>query len=425
MKKLICIIIILTLCAGLPVTVFAENEDFDIDTSYFPNGIKCRGTENDISFLLTDDYYRDRLSSVYVQDNIASTSYVTVFIVEGYEEIKHEIISLLSPRFVVQFHYTIYSLNQKQAAFDELLLENDGNILSIKFSSDYMGIEIVVAEENWISYSEKLTGQYGDFISVHPYYDTQNLFEGIPGQGTVENPMEHWEQNGYPDYISFAFEGAGMLEDGINYGCWIIGITGDNAINEQAVINLLAPTCLITFEKCIYSYSERKIAYEGILALEDDDIIDVILLSDDERVLVIVPDELIAMYDEMLTSGFGHMVWVSEDIRGVNQGSVPSGWGDSLLPIDIPDVISAAGTSHPFIWITFAALLFLFGATTIIFFKRPSFIRVFLTNNGDAVSEDTSASFSKKQVVAAIAGSTRTPSDDVHSSLMKRIKNSR
>jgi len=445
MKRLICLLIILTMCIALPLTAYADNDDYEFDTSYFHNGIKGKGTETNLSLLLTDDYYRDRLSSVYVQDTIASVSYVTIFIVEGYEEIKHEIIELLSPKFVIQFHYTIYSLSQKQAAFDEILGENDDKILSMAFSADYIGIEIIVAAEDWFEYYKKLTQKYGFFISVNPFVNIPDLSDGIPGQGTLENPEEYWEENGYPDNISFAFEGGSMLEDGVNYAFWIIGIVNANETDKQVIIDLLAPTCLITFEDSLYSYNERKIAYDGILALEDENIIAVILLSNMDKVLVIVEEEDIKHYDELLTAQFGGMVWVSEDIRFIALDG--SGWNDILPPVSTPEeiapgavtpdlvepllpiggieVTSPGNEANPFFWVTLVIILLLCGVAALFIIRRYALSPAMQTTNGDIVSGTAPVKMGKKQIQTAIKDSTKTPSDNVYTSLMERIDKKR
>jgi hypothetical protein len=225
-------------------------------------------------------------------------------------------------------------------------------------------------------------------LPANAYADIPILSDGIPGQGIIKNPVEYWETNGYPDNISFAFEGGSMLENEINYSFWIIGIINDGKTNKQEIIDLFSPHCLVTFENSTYSYNERKAAYDGMLAMQDENIFDVIYMKNTDEVVVVVSEENFDRYTEILPAQFGGMVRVSD---GSDIGINTQAGGDNLLPPNIPNIITLENTTNLYFWIVSAIVIFLCGTIAMMFVRRIRLTRVMQTNNGNAITENTTS----------------------------------
>jgi len=240
---------------------------------------------------------------------------------------------------------------------------------------------------------------------------TYRLSDGIPGQGMIENPAEYWEENGYPDNISFAFEGGGMLEDEINYSFWIIGVI--NEAYRQEIIDLFTPNCLITFKDCTYSYNERKIAYDGILAMEDENILDVIFIKNTEEILVVVSEENFDRYTDLFPVQFGGMVRVSD---GSDIGSDSQAGGDFQI-----GGVEPAHENSRVLWFTAAGIIALIGLATLVFIRTRINSPAMQANNGEIIT--VSGKAGKKQVEAAVQNSARTPPDEVFDSIIKKLEN--
>ena len=122
-----------------------------------------------------------------------------------------------------------------------------------------------------------------------------------PGRGDVEDLEAYFEENGYPDHLSFVFEEGGeMREDGTIYTYWLVGIVDITEEQEQAILDLAAPTCLVTFENALFNHEEKVRAYDTIAALEDPNITHLVFGKNTGTVWVGVPEEMAKDYAEYL-----------------------------------------------------------------------------------------------------------------------------
>jgi len=252
-----------------------------------------------------------------------------------------------------------------------------------------------------------------DPLPIEPKTDQDNtprLADGIPGKGAIENPVEYWEANGYPDNISFAFEGGSENIDGTNIVFWIIGIVNADDKSKQEIIDLLSVNSRITFENCTYSYNQREAAYNAILAMKDDKILDVIFLRGSEKIQIIVATDNVVIYSESLSAQFGGMIWVTDE-SGV-------GYNDFL-----PNGTTGAGKNSPDFLVWSIGVILILGMAAILIANRTRLIPALQTTNWNVVTEN--APISTKQTIAAIKNSALTPSDDVFKNIMEKVNNTK
>ena len=227
--------------------------------------------------------------------------------------------------------------------------------------------------------------------------------DGAVGRGTVENPCEYWEANGYPDNIAFAFDPSGeiLLEDGTSVVYFEIGIVNADEASKQKIIDLLSPNCFITFTDCTWSYNQRQAIRNEILAMNDEKIIDVVLMTNRDGIFVIVLEDSVAHYTETLSAQFGDIISVG------GSESTPVVAQVSQMPL------------YQNNWIFLAILTLLCGIAITLYFNRTRFIPAMQTNSGNIVTGN--APISRKQTIALIKDSALTPSDDVFKSIMEKI----
>lgn len=73
------------------------------------------------------------------------------------------------------------------------------------------------------------------------------------------------------NYISYA--GGEILDDDTIISYWEIGVIDADEAIKQEILDLLAPTCFVTFTDCTYSYAQRIAAFDGITALNDPNMV--------------------------------------------------------------------------------------------------------------------------------------------------------
>jgi hypothetical protein len=262
------------------------------------------------------------------------------------------------------------------------------------------------------------------------------LADGVAGRGTIDAPDKYWAANGYPDNISFAFEAGGeMLNDGTSVAYWEIGIVNADEENKQEIIDLLSPSCRITFSDCTFSYRQREAAFNEIYASRNDIVCDVQMILNGETILVEIADGYEKEYAQKYVERYGWFVEVTtNDISAAKyyaQKDVEQyGWfvegTNDVSATD--DAIAGLGMdmggnkNNPFgSWVLPVCLILLVGMATAVFFNRNRFVPAMQANNGDVVTEN--APVSTKQTVAAIKNSALTPSDDVFKSIMEKVNN--
>lgn len=141
---------------------------------------------------------------------------------------------------------------------------------------------------------------------------------GEAGHGTIEDIYKYWEQNGYPEYVSYAYEAGGeVLDDDTVVSFWEIGIVNSDDTMQQEILDLLSPTCFVTFFKCSHSHAERLKAYNSIMALNDTNIIRVNIGENTESIFVIfdknLTEEQQKEYASKLIKEYGTFIVVSDD----------------------------------------------------------------------------------------------------------------
>ena len=241
--------------------------------------------------------------------------------------------------------------------------------------------------------------------AVWPYADV------LPGNGTIEAPYEYWEQNGYPANVSFVFQvGDEPLEDGTSITYWEIGIVNADESSKREILDMLSPNCRITFNKYTYSHNQSEAVRNEILAMNDEKIIDAIVKKNTDGIFVIVKEDSVDYYREILIARFGDII----SIGGDESTPVTAALNGNILNADAPLL-----ASHN--WIFPAILILLCGIAAMLYITRARFIPAMHTNSGNIVTGN--APIGRKHTVAAIRNSALTPSDDVFKSIMERIDN--
>ncbi len=256
-----------------------------------------------------------------------------------------------------------------------------------------------------------------------------------PGRGDVEDLEAYFEENGYPEHLSFVFEAGGELgEDGTIYTYWLVGIVDITEEQEQAILDLAAPTCLVTFENALFSHEEKVRAYDTIAALEDPNITHLVFGKNTDTVWVGVPGELAKDYAEYLIRdlGLGAVVSVTDENSFaylLTESAVPgqgtlntvptlggkTGYdmgGGSLTIGAVPDTAYAetALPLWPVLIIGLAALAFLLTART--------FLLPVPAAGGGTLARHT---VSRKQAEQAVREATAQPRDDLFPSILRKL----
>ena len=138
-----------------------------------------------------------------------------------------------------------------------------------------------------------------------------------PGRGEIDDIYAYWEKNGYPDYVSYAFESGGEWSDGAVYSHWEIGLADADETQKQAILDLVSPNCLVEFKNCLFTHAQKQTAYDTLteLAETDKNILEVIFIRNDDTVWVAVPEELTKEYAKYLIHdlGLGAVVSVTDE----------------------------------------------------------------------------------------------------------------
>ena len=235
--------------------------------------------------------------------------------------------------------------------------------------------------------------------------------DGLAGRGTVERPDEYWEQNGYPDNISFSCEvGGELLDNGTNVIFWEIGVVNADEAAKQEILDLVSPNCRVTFRDCTYAYNQRKAAFDEISASLGDIVQFVIMSRNSEHVAVVVASGYEEEYAQKLLEEYGAFILVQNGLPVDNAGLAMDG-------AIIVDPISKVNVN----WFLPAVMIMLCFVATIVFFNRTRLVAAFQTNSGSIVTGNSPVS--RKQIIAAIKNSAITPPDDTFDSIMDKIEN--
>ncbi len=239
---------------------------------------------------------------------------------------------------------------------------------------------------------------------------TANLRDGEAGRGTVENATEYWGTNGYPYYVSYAYEAGGsMLDDGNSVSYWEIGLVdGDDGIKEE-VLDLLDPTCLVTFIDCTYSYAQRMAAYEEINAWNDSNIVQVTMGANTEMVHVTLSSNLsleqIREYGSNLVDEYGSFILIMDNelntdtTTGVDYGGDVGIWSNLSL-LWMFALVACAGMGF-------------------LILRHHRLVPVAQTTTGSILTQEGKPT--RKAVVDAIRKSEISPAEDTFKKIMSNL----
>ena len=254
------------------------------------------------------------------------------------------------------------------------------------------------------------------------------------GRGDVEDLEAYFEENGYPDHLSFVFEEGGELrEDGTIYTYWLVGIVDLTEEQEQAILDLAAPTCLVTFENALFNHEEKVLAYDTIAALEDPNITNLIFGKNTDTVWVGVPEEMAKDYAEYLIrdldlgavvsvtdeNSFSYLLTESAVPGQGTLNTVPTVAGEIGYDIGVlttgvvPDAAQAenAPPLWPVLILGLAALAFVLTART---FLLPA---LGLAGGGTLARHTVS----RKQVEQAVKENTAHPRQELYASILEKL----
>lgn len=258
-----------------------------------------------------------------------------------------------------------------------------------------------------------------------PSRDTApSLSGGIPGRGEVGDIYQYWEENGYPDYVSYAYAAGGEVRDGVSCTYWEIGLVDAGEEQRQEVLDLVSPAGLVTFYPCSYTHAQKVDAFEQVSAMaqEDENIRQVVFGRNTETVWVGVPDGMEKEYAHYLIRecGFGALVSVT-DVGSLNAlvelNTRPGGGLDGM----IDPVITIGGSpkqgAAPFLWpfaiaaaaVTGGALLLLRG-------------RMLLRRTADGHTVSGPSPVSRKRVVQVIRDNPLHPSVQTRYAILRRLE---
>jgi hypothetical protein len=204
-----------------------------------------------------------------------------------------------------------------------------------------------------------------------------------------------------------------MLNDGTSAAYWEIGIVNADEASKQEIIDLLSPSCRITFRDCTFSYKQREAAFNEIYASRNDIVRDVQMQQNSEVILVEIADGYEKEYARKYVEQYGWFVGVTNDLNAAVNDAVAGGGFDK-----------GVDKKNPFgVWFLPMCVIFLVGTATVVFFNRTRLIPAMQTNNGNVVTGNVT--ISTKQTVAAIKHSALTPSDDVFKNIMEKVNNTK
>lgn len=156
------------------------------------------------------------------------------------------------------------------------------------------------------------------------------------GRGEIEDIYQYWEENGYPEDVSYAFDAGGEVIDDTIYTWWEIGLVNADEARRQEILDLIAPTGLVVFYNCTYTHAQKMEAYEALSALNDESI-QVIFTRNADFVVAAVPEEQEKEYAQFLVGTYGAVVSVvggtiqTQDLTQAVPGMGLDGAGDASV----------------------------------------------------------------------------------------------
>ncbi len=226
----------------------------------------------------------------------------------------------------------------------------------------------------------------------------------------ITDLYQHWEMNGYPDYVGFVFS-----TDGTGSNLTVL-LVGDVDVAEKQIRGMLLSDAGLSFGRAEYSYNELiavadeiaddnlaaggKFYHVGIGWTEVNGEVSGFGPSGKEpRIIVGVDESVAAEQTEKLKQTYGDMVVIEVSDEPV---------------LDVDRVPDESGLP----WLLIPALAIVIGGLLFLLYRRQS-SPAMQTNTGSVVTG--SSNVSRKQVIEAVKDSEVEPSEDVLKSILHKI----
>lgn len=175
--------------------------------------------------------------------------------------------------------------------------------------------------------------------------------QGEQGRGEIEDIVSYWEENGYPDNLSFIAETRSEMIDDVIYTCYDVGLVSDTEENRGDILDIAGSSNVLSFTTGNSSLWERSMHFEKlcyIAAMEEDiGILEVRFYKNSDMIEVVVSGSE-ATYYERFGKQFGDVaVFINE--RNVTTAVDNSGFdpGDSGNKVtDYTEKLSNAEIFH-------------------------------------------------------------------------------
>lgn len=131
---------------------------------------------------------------------------------------------------------------------------------------------------------------------------TPRIFRhGEQGRGEIEDIISYWEENGYPDNLSFIAETGGEMIDDVIYTSYDVGLVSDTEENRGEILDIAGSSNVLRFTTGNTSLWERSMHFEKlcyIAAMEEDiGILEVRFYKNSDMIEVVVSGSETTYYE--------------------------------------------------------------------------------------------------------------------------------
>lgn len=171
-----------------------------------------------------------------------------------------------------------------------------------------------------------------------PALETPMIFQrGERGRGEVEDIIAYWEENGYPENLSFIAETGSEMIDGVVYTNYDVGLVLATEEKCGEILDTAASNCVLRFTTGVTALWERELHFEKLCYLsvqeEDIGILEVRFYKNNDMIEVVVSGSEKTYYDRF-GKQFGKVaVFINERnaVTGIdNAGFVPGNSEDKV-----------------------------------------------------------------------------------------------
>lgn len=157
------------------------------------------------------------------------------------------------------------------------------------------------------------------------------------GRGDIADIISYWEENGYPDILSYISETRSEMIDGVVYTSYDVGLVPATEENCNAILDIAAENNLFRFTASSVPMWERELHFEKLcyMAAQEKDLgfLEVRFYKNSDLIEVVVSGSEKTYY-ERFGKQFGEVaVFINErnDVTGVdNTGFVPGNSEDKV-----------------------------------------------------------------------------------------------